>query len=103
MLGTGVNAQQRAVAVHHLEIPWVLPKRTRTFPLFISSNSFFLALSVVAHWINCISSAGIPSRTNHYPVGSDSRCFYTSIRIPDACESAETAVKDMVQNTDFNE
>lgn len=22
MLGTGVNAQQRAVAVHHLEIPW---------------------------------------------------------------------------------
>lgn len=23
MLGTGVNAQQRAVAVHHLEIPWV--------------------------------------------------------------------------------
>jgi len=23
MLGTGVNAQQRAVAVHHLEVPWV--------------------------------------------------------------------------------
>ena len=23
MLGTGVNAQERAVAVHHLEIPWV--------------------------------------------------------------------------------
>ena len=23
MLGTGVNAQQRAVAVHHLDIPWV--------------------------------------------------------------------------------
>ena len=23
MLSTGVNAQQRAVAVHHLEIPWV--------------------------------------------------------------------------------
>ena len=23
MLGTGVNAQQRAVAVHHLEMPWV--------------------------------------------------------------------------------
>ena len=22
MLGTGVNAQERAVAVHHLEIPW---------------------------------------------------------------------------------
>lgn len=26
MLGTGVNAQERAVAVHHLEIPWV-PRR----------------------------------------------------------------------------
>ena len=23
MLGTGVNAQERAVAVHHLEVPWV--------------------------------------------------------------------------------
>ena len=23
MLGTGVNAQERAVAVHHLDIPWV--------------------------------------------------------------------------------
>ena len=23
MLGTGINAQQRAVAVHHLEVPWV--------------------------------------------------------------------------------
>ena len=23
MLGTGVNAQQRAVAVHHLDVPWV--------------------------------------------------------------------------------
>lgn len=23
MLGTGVNAQQRAVAVHHLDTPWV--------------------------------------------------------------------------------
>ena len=29
MLGTGVNAQQRAVAVHHLEIPWV-PRRHGT-------------------------------------------------------------------------
>ena len=23
MLGTGVNAQERAVAVHHLDTPWV--------------------------------------------------------------------------------
>lgn len=23
MLGTGVNAQKRAVAIHHLDIPWV--------------------------------------------------------------------------------
>ena len=29
MLGTGVNAQERAVAVHHLEIPWRPPTEQR--------------------------------------------------------------------------
>ena len=35
----------------------VEPKSTRTLPAFMSANNFFLALSVVAHWINCISPA----------------------------------------------
>lgn len=26
MLGTGVNAQRRAVCVHHLDTPWVRPE-----------------------------------------------------------------------------
>ncbi len=48
-LGVYSRSQHRGRAEQH---PYL--------PLFMSAKSFFLARSVLAYWINWISSAGIP-------------------------------------------